>query len=149
MSVDVVSDIEIARPREEVAAYAIDPDNVTAWYRNIRAVDWESPRPVAVGSRVAFVAQFLGQRLAYTYEVREWVPGERFVMSTAEGPFPMETTYTWQDSEGDSTKMELRNRGRPSGFAKVAAPAMAVAMRRANREDLRRLKEILEHRSGQ
>ena len=146
VSVDVVTEIAIARPREEVAAYAVDPDNATAWYRNIRAVDWESPRPVAVGSRIAFVAQFLGRRLAYTYEVREWVPGERFVMSTAEGPFPMETTYTWQDSAGDGTRMALRNRGRPSGFAKVAAPAMAAAMRRANRKDLHRLKEILEQR---
>lgn len=69
-------------------------------------------------------------------------------MSTAKGPFPMETTYTWQDSGGDGTRMALRNRGRPSGFAKVAAPAMAAAMRRANREDLRRLKETLEQRSG-
>ena len=146
VSVNVVSEIEIARPRQEVAAYAVDPDNATAWYRNIRAVDWESPRPVAVGSRIAFVAQFLGRRLAYTYEVREWVPGERFVMSTTQEPFPMETTYTWQDSAGRGTRMALRNRGRPSGFAKVAGPAMAAAMRRANRKDLQRLKEILEQR---
>jgi Polyketide cyclase / dehydrase and lipid transport len=149
VSVDVVSEIEIARSREEVAAYAVDPDNARAWYRNIKAVDWESPRPLAVGSRIAFVAQFFGRRLAYTYEVREWVPGERFVMGTAQGPFPMETTYTWQDSAGNSTRMALRNRGRPSGFAKVAAPAMAAAMRRANSEDLRRLKQTLEQRSGQ
>ncbi len=100
--VDVLSEIEIARGREEVAAYAVDPDNATAWYRNIKAVDWESPRPLAVGSRIAFLAQFLGRRLAYTYEVREWVAGERFVMSTAQGPFPMEATYTWQDSAGEA-----------------------------------------------
>jgi hypothetical protein len=142
--VDIRSEIEIARPRDEVASYACDPDNATAWYQNIRAVEWKTPRPVAVGSRIAFVAQFLGRRLAYTYEVRELVPGERFVMSTAEGPFPMETTYTWEDSAGGGTRMALRNRGEPAGFAKVAAPVMAGAMRRANRKDLRRLKEVLE-----
>jgi hypothetical protein len=144
VSVDVHSEIEIARSRDEVAAYACDPDNATAWYQNIKSVGWKTPRPVAVGSQIAFLAQFLGRRLAYTYEVTGLVPGERFVMSTAEGPFPMETTYTWEDSASGGTRMTLRNRGEPSGFAKAAAPLMASAMRRANRKDLRRLKKILE-----
>ena len=144
MPVDVRSEIEISRPRAGVAAYACDPDNATAWYENIEAVEWRSPRPLAVGTQVAFVATFLGRRLAYTYEVRDLVPGERFVMSTAEGPFPMETTYTWDDAPGGTTRMTLRNRGEPAGFARVAAPVMARAIQRANRRDLRRLKEILE-----
>ena len=148
MAVDVVSEIDIARPRAEVAAYACDPDNATEWYENIKAVEWRSPRPLAAGTRLAFVATFLGRRLDYTYEVRELVPGERFVMSTAEGPFPMETTYAFEDAAGGGTRMTLRNRGEPGGFAKVAAPVMARAMRRANGQDLRRLKEILERRAG-
>jgi hypothetical protein len=142
--VDIQSEIEIHGPREEIAAFACDPDHATAWYQNIKSVEWRTPRPLAVGSRIAFVAEFLGRRLVYTYEVRELVPAERFVMSTAEGPFPMETTYTWEDSSGGSTRMTMRNRGEPAGFARVAAPVMASAMRRANRKDLRRLKEILE-----
>jgi uncharacterized membrane protein len=146
VSVDVHSEIDISRPRAEVAGYASDPDNATAWYENIEAVEWKSSKPVAVGTRMAFVAKFLGRRLAYTYEVREHVPGERFVMSTAEGPFPMETTYTWADAADGGTRMTLRNRGEPAGFAKVAAPMMASAIRRANRKDLRRLKQILERR---
>src|SRR6266571_3092074 len=140
MPVDVQTEIEIARPRDEVAAYASDPDNVTSWYRNIEAVEWLTPRPAAVGSRLAFVARFLGRRLAYTYEVREIVPGERFVMSTSEGPFPMETTYIWEDTANGGTKMTLRNQGEPSGFSRIAAPMMASAVRRANRNDLMRLK---------
>ena len=144
MPVDVRSEIEISRPRGGVAVYACDPDNATAWYENIEAVEWRSPRPLAIGTRIAFVATFLGRRLAYTYEVRDLVPGERFVMSTAEGPFPMETTYTWDDTPGGTTRMTLRNRGEPAGFARVAAPVMARAIQRANRRDLRRLKEILE-----
>jgi hypothetical protein len=144
VGVDVVTEIDIDRPRSEVAGFASDPDNATAWYENIKSVEWHSPRPVAVGSRIAFVAQFLGRRLAYTYEVKDIVPGERFVMSTAEGPFPMETTYTWADSPDGRTTMTLRNRGELAGFSKVTAPIMALAMRRANRKDLARLKTILE-----
>ena len=143
MAVDVQTEIEINRPRAEVAAYAADPDHTTSWYANIKAVEWETPRPLAVGSRLAFVASFLGRSLNYTYEIRELVPGERLVMSTAEGPFPMETTYTWEDAGAGATRMTMRNRGEPSGFAKVGAPLMARAMRRAMGQDLRRLRAIL------
>lgn len=144
MPVDVRTQIEIARPREEVAAYASDPDNAMEWYENIQSVEWRSQRPLAVGSRIEFVARFLGRRLAYTYDVEEWVPAERFVMATAEGPFPMETTYTWEDTPAGGTRMTLRNRGEPSGFSKLGAGLMSAAMRRANRKDLERLKATLE-----
>jgi hypothetical protein len=146
LPVDVVSEITIACPRADVAAYACDPDNATEWYENIKAVEWRTPRPLVPGTRLAFVASFLGRRLEYTYEVRELVPAERFVMSTAEGPFPMETTYSFEDAAEAATRMTLRNRGEPAGFATLAAPIMARAMRRANGQDLRRLKALLEER---
>ena len=141
--VDALTEIVIGRPRDEVAAFASNPDNATTWYENITRVEWKSPKPVAVGSKIAFVARFLGRSLEYTYEVTELVPGERFVMRTSEGPFPMETTYTWGDAAG-GTWMTLRNRGEPTGFTKMGAPLMASAMRRANRKDLARLKTHLE-----
>jgi len=144
MAVDVTTEIEIARPRADVAAYAADPDNATTWYANITSVTWRTPLPLAVGTELDFVAQFLGRRLSYTYRVLDYLPDERFVMSTAEGPFPMETTYEWSDAPSGGTRMTLRNQGSPSGFGKVAAPAMATAMRRANRKDLARLKAVLE-----
>jgi uncharacterized membrane protein len=146
--VDVVTEIEIDRARADVAAYAADPDNATEWYENIESVDWQTERPLAVGSQIAFVARFLGRRLVYTYEVTELVPGARLVMRTADGPFAMETTYVWGDGGEGRTRMTLRNRGEPSGFSAVAAPMMAGAMRRANRRDLRRLKELLEAQAG-
>src|SRR5260221_9228313 len=139
MRVDVRTEIEIARPRDQVAAYASNPDNATTWYENIKAVEWKSPRPLAVGSKVAFAAQFLRRGLVYTYEFTEVVPGERLVMKTSEGPFPMETTYTWEDIRSGGTRMALRNRGEPSGFSRIVAPIMASAIRRANRKDLERL----------
>jgi Polyketide cyclase / dehydrase and lipid transport len=142
--VDVMTEIDIARPRAVVAEYASNLDNTTEWYTNIERVDWRSPKPLRVGSQVAFVARFLGRRLAYTYEVRDWVPGQRLVMSTTDGPFPMETTYEWHDNPSGGTTMALRNRGAPAGFANAAAPVMVGAMRRANRKDLVRIKAILE-----
>ena len=146
MSVDVRTEIDIARPVDEVAAYATYPDNAPEWYANIESVTWETEPPVQLGSKVAFVARFLGKRLGYTYEFVDYMPGERVVMRTAQGPFPMETTYTWSPVGAGSTRMTLRNRGEPSGFSKAMAPLMAPAMRRANRKDLAAIKAILESR---
>ena len=139
-----MTEIQIERPRNSVAAFAADPANATAWYKNIRSVEWETSPPVVVGSRLRFHAQFLGRALDYTYEVQEIEPGRRFVMATAQGPFPMKTTYIWDDTAEGGTKMTLRNTGEPSGFAAVAAPVMTRAMRKANEADLRRLKALLE-----
>jgi uncharacterized membrane protein len=148
MPVDVSTDIVIERSRAIVSSYAADPDNAPKWYVNIKSVEWKTPPPLAVGSRVAFAAQFLGRRLIYTYEVVTFVPGERLVMQTAEGPFPMETQYIWESMADGRTRMTLRNRGKPVGFSKVLAPFMARAMRRANKKDLLRLKQLLEQNIG-
>jgi uncharacterized protein YndB with AHSA1/START domain len=144
VAVDVVSEIVINAGPQRVAAYAGEPSNAPDWYVNIASVEWQTPPPVTVGSRISFVARFLGRRLAYTYEIAELVPGERLVMRTAEGPFPMETTYTWEPSGDGGTRMTLRNRGEPAGFAKITAPMMSRAMRRANEKDLAALKRLLE-----
>lgn len=144
MDVDVLTEVVIDHPCASVAAYAGDPSNASSWYANIESVDWRTPPPVQIGSRMDFVAHFLGRRLAYTYEVVDLVPGERLVMRTAQSLFPMETTYTWQPLANGLTRMTLRNRGEPAGFGRMAAPVMAAAMRRANRKDLTNLKRLLE-----
>lgn len=144
MDVDVTTEIIIDRPRSEVAAYASDPDHATEWYANITEARWKSPKPLAVGSLVEFTAKFLRRRLVYTYEIAEFVPGTRLVMRTADGPFPMVTTYESTDTDAEATRMTLRNAGTPGGFAKVAARGMERAMGSANKKDLQRLKEVLE-----
>jgi uncharacterized protein YndB with AHSA1/START domain len=143
VTVDVRVETTIARTPSEVAAYAGDPTHAPEWYVNIRSVEWQTPPPAAVGSRMDFVARFLGRQIAYTYEIVELVPGHRLVMRTADGPFPMETTYTWEQVEG-GTRMSLRNQGDPTGFAHLTGPLIARAMRRAMTRDLANLKAMME-----
>jgi uncharacterized protein YndB with AHSA1/START domain len=144
MAVDVLTEIVIDRPAEAVAAYAADPANAPVWYDNITAATWETSPLLRTGSRIAFTAQFLGRRLAYTYEITDFTPGERLVMRTSQGPFPMETTYTWHAINDRSTRMTLRNRGEPAGFSRLTSPLMNIAIRRANRKDLANLRARLE-----
>ena len=144
MKVDVETSTIIDRPRAAVAKFAANPANAPRWYANIEKVEWKTSRPLVLGSLITFTASFLGKKFSYTYEIVELVPLERLVMRTAEGPFPMETTYTWEALSPRSTRMTLRNRGNPSGFAKLAGPMMSRSIRKANEKDLATLKEILE-----
>ena len=144
MSVDVETRTVIERPVDVVAGFASDPTNAPAWYANITRVDWKTAPLVGVGSIVAFEARFLGRTLRYDYEIVEFVAGERLVMRTSQGPFPMQTTYTWRSSGPARTEMMLRNNGEPTGFSRLVTPLMATAMRRANRKDLPKLKRLLE-----
>ena len=100
VNVDVVTEVVIRRPRAVVAVYAADPSNAPNWYANIDSVEWKTPSPLQIGTQVEFVARFLGRTLRYTYEFVELVLGERVVMRTKQGPFPMETTYTWESDAG-------------------------------------------------
>ena len=144
MAVDVQTEIVIDQPVEVVAGYASDPANAPDWYANIESVEWNTPPPAARGTRITFIARFLGRRLEYTYEIVDLAPGRRLVMRTAQGPFPMETTYTWTPVGPTSCRMTLRNRGQPAGFSKLMRPFMAAAIRRANGKDLAKIKAILE-----
>lgn len=142
--VDVYTEILINLPQEQVAAYAANPDHAPQWYVNIKKAEWLTPKPLIVGSQIAFKAEFLGRELSYVYEIKELIEGKKLVMSTANGPFPMETIYTWETINENVTRMTLQNKGNPSGFSKMVTPFIAMMMKKANQKDLRKIKEILE-----
>lgn len=142
--VDVITDIIINCPISQVSEYASNPDHAPEWYVNIQSAEWRTPKPLTIGSKIAFKAKFLGRELAYVYEIVEWIPGKKLVMKTAQGPFPMETIYTWEEIDGDKTRMTLRNKGIPTGFSKFFSPFMTLMMTKANNKDLKKIKAILE-----
>ncbi len=144
MGVDVSTEIVIQRPREVVAEFCCNPDNTPKWYTDVKSIEWRTPGPLAVGAQIAFLAEFLGRRMSYTYEVVKLVPGEKLVMRTIKGPFPLETQYKWESTRDGGTWMRLRNKGKPTGFSGLAGPFLEAALRSANRDFLERLKQLLE-----
>lgn len=145
--VDVLTVTEISCPLGKVAAYSANPDNAPEWYVNIKSAEWLTSKSMEVGVEIAFMAHFLGRKLAYTYKIVEFIPLKKLVMQTSDGPFEMKTTYTWDPSGSRSTRMTLRNEGNPKGFSKLLAPFMVFAMKRANKKDLKKLRQILETKS--
>jgi uncharacterized protein YndB with AHSA1/START domain len=136
MDQDVLTQIVIDRPRSEVADYVSDPENATEWSQHVSKAEWKSPKPLSAGSEFAFEARVGDEKRAYTYQVTEYVPGESLVMSSESGSSPMETRYRFSDTDSGGTKIELRN--------VMHDPDLASALEIDNRQDLARLKSILE-----
>jgi uncharacterized membrane protein len=144
MSVDVTSEILIERPPGIVSAYVSDPANAPTWHDHIKSAGWKSAPGVHPGSRIAIVAEFLGRKLEFVYEIVDFTAGEKLVMRSIEGPFPMETTYAFEETRDGHTRMTMRNQGQPAGVSKLMTPMIVTAMRHAGEKDLARLKNILE-----
>src|SRR5258706_16155878 len=108
MNVDVSTEAVIHRPPDEVAAYAADPTHAPEWYVNIKSVEWKTPPPLRAGSKAAFIAHFLGRRIAYTYEIVEFELCRLPVRGSPEGPFPMEPGYTDEQAGIGAARVDLR-----------------------------------------
>jgi hypothetical protein len=143
--VRVATETLIARPRAEVAGYAMDPANDRAWIGALTAVRVLTAGPVGVGTRVERVAQFLGRRMEYVNEIVECAPPELLVMRSVKAPFPMTVRYEFEEA-GGGTRVRIRAEGDASGFYRLAGPLLAAAVRRSIAADLARLKHILEAR---
>lgn len=143
--VNVKTQIEILSPINKVSEFAMNPDNAPKWYVNIKSAEWLTQKPLSVGTKVAFKADFLGKKLSYTYAFTEVIPNAKLVMQTDEGPFPMKTTYIFEAVNQSETRMTLINKGEPTGFSKIFTPIMSFMMKRANNKDLLKIKSILEN----
>lgn len=144
MSVDVTVEVEVGRPRAEVARHAADWRNDPEWIGALSESRLVTEEPFGVGSRVVRVAHFLGRRIEYENEVTEHVPGERLAMRSVRAPFPMTVVYEWEDAGPDRSRMRIRAGGDASGFYRLAGPLLARAVRRGIAGDLERLKRRLE-----
>lgn len=143
MSIDVSAETTIATPLEDVARFAMDPANDPVWIGGITESRALTSGPLEFGSRVARVASFLGKRIEYVNEIDELVPGERLVMHSVAGPFPMRITYEFDAREGGS-RARVRIEGDAGGFYSVAAPILRRTVRRSVERDLATLKSLLE-----
>jgi hypothetical protein len=142
--IDVECRVEIGRARHEVAAFASNPDFLPEWRAGVVRVEWRSPRPVAEGAKLDIVAIFRGSHIRFLYEVTAFVPRERLVIRTAQGPVPHEHSLEWESNGEGSTVMRLRTRAMPAGLQALLAPALTKTFEREGKRDLESLKRLME-----
>jgi len=147
VAIDTRAVIDVARPRQQVAAYLRDPGNDPRWIGGLRSARLLTGPPVDVGSRVERVASFLGRRIEYVNEITE-LTGTRLAMRSVRSPFPMRVTYGFDDTGNDATQVSVRVEGDASRLYRLADPLLAVLVRRSVQRDLRTLKRLLEHGDG-
>jgi uncharacterized membrane protein len=144
MSIDVVAEVQVRRPREEVAAYMTDPVNDPEWIGGLREARLLGDGPVGEGSRVARVASFMGRKVEYVNEVTALEPGRLLEMRSVKAPFPMHITYTFEERDGGT---EVRNHVRGGGgLFSLGSPLFAPMVRRNVQRDLERMRDVLEAR---
>jgi Polyketide cyclase / dehydrase and lipid transport len=151
VSIDITAEVAIHRALRDVAAYMIDPAHDPEWIGGVREARMETPPPLAVGSRVARVAHFLGRRVEYVNEVVELDPERVLDMRSVRAPFPMRVTYSFEagadaaaGGAGATTVVRNRVRGAPGGFFALFGPLLAPLVKRSVQKDLERLRDVLE-----
>jgi hypothetical protein len=143
MAIDVLAQMEIARPPGTVAAYEFDATNDPTWIGGVRSAEQLTPGRIGVGSRVRRIGSFLGRSIEWVMDVTEFEPGRRLAMHAIRSPFPMDVTYELAPA-GDGTRATIRIQGEARGMYGLLGPFTPIMIRRSVQSDLGRLKRLVE-----
>lgn len=145
--VNIQTIIEINKPVDLVSTYTANPDNAPEWCEKIKSTSHLTPLPIEVGSKFELVRYSLRRKVKFIYEVIEFIPNNILILQTKQGPFPMETTYSWEKVSENRTKMILTNTANPKGLGRLFAPFLTNRISKENVKDLKKLRRILEKMS--
>jgi uncharacterized protein YndB with AHSA1/START domain len=142
----LVSTIEVARPPEDVFAYATDPSHFGEWQKGVVSGHMEADGPTTVGSKCITTRRIgFGER-PVTSEITEIDPPKTWSVHGIDGPIRARVNVTVEpldDSGRSRLTIELDFEGH--GIGKVLVPL--VVRREAEKEmptNLQALKERLE-----
>ena len=135
----------IARPREEVFTYLVDPEVQTVWQSGLQEFDADWTAEPKVGDRARGTVKVAGKKVHWETEVTEVTRPDRVAFRSIESPFPFEISYTLVDSGGST---EVRHDGSTEAlggfFGKLADPLVALMYQRDMNSNLANLKAIME-----
>ena len=142
----IKSDIDIARPPDEVFSYAIDPARFKEWQQGV--VGGRTEGPLGVGARCVMTRRIGGSERTSISEIAEYNPPAAWAIHGIDGPIRADVTVRVEPS-GDGTQSHLAISLDFTGFG-IGKVLLPMVVRRARKEvpaSCQKLKELLE-RSG-
>ncbi len=133
---------------DEAFAFLSNYENDPSWRTGVETMRHEPAGPAAVGTRTFQVIHFLGRIFEIEAEVTEIVPGERIVFRTMRDPLEA-SGYRAVAGDGGATRVTYHVEARLTGLMQAFSPLVMWAYRRRTRQDLQRLRTILESASRQ
>jgi hypothetical protein len=135
--------ILILRPVCEVFDYIVAPENNSQWqYGSLESVQI-SEGSTKVGTLFSSFGHFMGRRIQSTFEVTEFKANKSYAFETFSGPIQLQTCYTFETVER-GTNVIVSAQVNPGGFFKLIDPIVARVARNQFRENLAKLKELME-----
>lgn len=144
----VEESIYIERPAGEVFAFFDDRENDGRWMATVHESEWIDPdEQTAIGRRGRMVMDAMGTR-EFTDEVTAYEPGRSVAHRSDGGTFVVDTgCIARPEGTGCRASVWLQPVRLPGGvFGRLIGPFVAGQVRRIYRQDLERLKAILESR---
>jgi len=136
--------VEINRPIEEVIAFVDDNANDPMWQTSVLESEKKSDGPAAVGTIYHVKEKFLGRVIEQDWEVTARnEDGSAWAAKSKAGPFPMETTMTFEVC-GEGTRVNRTLSIDVGRFFKAASPVVGHIAKREMETDFANLKELLE-----
>jgi uncharacterized membrane protein len=143
--VNIKAEIFIEKPILEVFEYISDPNNAIDWLKNTISIQWKTPKPVQLNSKIAVKTNYFGKEMFYMYEVVFIEEGKKIMMKTKEGFLPMMTTYHCIDVDENTTLVKIDVKGNPTGFLKYFSLIINMVMKNSYKKSLLKLKKIVEN----
>jgi uncharacterized membrane protein len=141
--VKVEHSVVIDRPLDEVFGYVSDLTHSADWQNGLLEVRKLTKGPLGVGTKFAFVREFLGRRLESANEFVAFEPNALVKFVIPDGPVPGEASYEFK-STTDGTKVTSKLELSTQGFSRLAEPLVTPSLKKDVKANLTRLKELLE-----
>jgi carbon monoxide dehydrogenase subunit G len=145
----IVSEVDVARPPDEVFRYVTDPSRFGEWQSGVVSAHIEGDGPAAVGSLCIMTRRIGGQDRTSTSEITELSPPRTWAIRGIDGPVRANVTVTVdprQDGTQAHVAIQLDLQG--VGMGKLIMPVVVREASKEVPESCQKLKARLESGSG-
>jgi hypothetical protein len=139
----IVSEVDIARPPDEVFAFAIDPSRFREWQQGV--VGGRTEGALGVGARCIMTRRIGGSERTSTSEITEYSPPATWAVHGIDGPIRADVRIRVEPRENESqSHLTISLDFAGFGVGKMILPIVVRQARKEVPQSCQKLKELLE-----